>query len=148
MGGNKIPLTKLENLPIIVSMRRHFKTSVFSFLVMFVSVQISMSVMAATFQAGNTQGQHVQHLSMPMVSDDNTKVSQHTGMTMHAACHQGENHCADNASDNCASGSCVLILNTAEHNHSNFGPELRSILLTSLQGVVISLEIRPPRNLV
>lgn len=110
---------------------------------MFVSVQMSMSVMAATFQAGNTQGQH---LSMPMVSGDNTKVSH--GMTVHAACHQGENHCADNASDNCASGSCVLIYNTAEHNHSNFGPELRSILLTSLQGVVISLEIRPPRNLV
>ena len=112
---------------------------------MFVSVQMSMSVMAGTFQAGNTQGQH---LSMPMVSDDNTKVSQHTGMIEHAACHQGENHCADNASDNCASGSCVLIHNTTEHNYSNFGPELRSILLTSLQGVVISLEIRPPKHLV
>jgi len=121
-------------------MRGYFKISVLSFLVMFVSVQMSMSVMASTFQAANADAQQMQHMS--------NENSSHAGMAKHGGCHQSENHCADNASDNCASGACVLILSSTDYNFQNFGPEQRSVLPTSLQGVVIPLEIRPPRDFV
>jgi len=128
-------------------MRHHFKISVFSLLVMFVTAQMSMSVMASTFQSSATE-QYMLHASTLSVSEANHEMSNHMAKMNFGSCHKGENHCADNASDNCASGACVIILGAAEYNFPHYGPEQRSILPTSLRGVVIPLEIRPPKNLV